>query len=321
MSLSIIPTGAILGARVEGLDLSGPLSDGDFEQLLSALGRHGVLSYPDQQLTATQLKAFAERFGELEVNVAGAYQEPGLPQVMVLSNMVENGKPVGLADAGQDWHTDMSYSRMIAFTNVLYGIRIPRRDGQPLGNTSFCNMRAAWADLPGPLKTRLEGMTAQHDFDKFWEMMRRERGSSRPPLTPAQRAARPPVSHPICLRHPITKEPSLYCNPGYAVRINELDPEQSDEMLRFLFQHQTQPQYQYSHRWTERDVLMWDNLGTIHNAIADYRSDEPRLIKRCQVMATRFFHADGTPRRAGAAADAMTTVDGSHSRPGQPQAA
>ena len=106
---------------------------------------------------------------------------PGLPQVMILSNIVENGKPIGLADAGQSWHTDMSYSRMIAFANVLYGIQIPSRDGKPLGGTEFCDMRAAYDDLPDALKQRLDGMTAEHDFNKFWEMMRQRRAVNVPP--------------------------------------------------------------------------------------------------------------------------------------------
>jgi taurine dioxygenase len=296
MTIRIVPGGATLGARVEGLDLSRPLSAEVFEQLLQALGRHGVLSYPRQELSATQLRDFSANFGRLEVNVTGAYQEPGLPEVMVLSNIVENGKPLGLSDAGQDWHTDMSYNRMIAFTNVLYGIRIPHRDGRPLGNTEFCNMHAAHEALPDAWKRRLEGMTVLHDFDKFWEMMRRERGSTRPPLTPAQRAARPPVSHPLFLVHPITGRRVLYANPGYAIRINEMDEKESVEALEFLFAHQTRPEFRYAHRWEVGDVLMWDNMGTIHNAIPDYRPDEPRYIKRCQVMATRFFHDDGTPR-------------------------
>jgi taurine dioxygenase len=296
MTLRIVPGTATLGARVEGLDLSQPLSADEFEQLLQALGRYGVLSYPKQELTAKQLRDFSRNFGRLEVNVAGAYQEPGLPEVMVLSNIVENGKPLGLSDAGQDWHTDMSYSNMIAFTNVLYGIKIPHRDGEPLGNTAFCNMHAAYDGLPAEWKQRLEGKTVLHDFDKFWEMMRRERGSTRPPLTPAQRAARPPVSHPVFLDHPITGKRVLYANPGYAIRINEMEQEESDEALEFLFAHQTRPEFRYAHRWQVGDVLMWDNMGTIHNAIPDYRPDEPRLIKRCQVMATRFFHDDGTPR-------------------------
>ena len=304
MTIQITPSGATLGASVEGIDLSLPLSEPDFQTLLKALGQHGVLKYPRQTLTPKQLRDFSARFGQLEVNVAGAYQEPGLPEVMVLSNIVENGKPIGLSDAGQDWHTDMSYSHMIAFTNVLYGMRIPHRDGQPLGNTEFCNMHAAYEGLPAEWKTRLEGMTVLHDFNKFWEMMRREKGSSRPPLTAAQRAAKPPVSHPVFLTHPITGRKVLYANPGYAMRINEMEPEESDAALAYLFEHQTKPRYRFGHRWEVGDLLMWDNMGTIHNAVADYRPDEPRLIKRCQVAATRFFHDDGTPRSAVAQPEA-----------------
>lgn len=287
--MKFIASGLSLGARVEGLDLSLPLSKDTFKQLEQGLGKYGVLSYPSQNLTSLQLKAFAERFGRLEVNVANLYQEPGLPEVMILSNMVENGKPLGLSDAGQDWHTDMSYSSMIAFTNVLYGIEIPHRDGEPLGNTEFCNMHAAYEDLPEELKTSLAGMTVTHNFSKFWDKMRREKGSTRPALTEVQLKAKPPVSHPIFLQHPITGKKVLYANPGYSMRINELPEEESDRVLAFLFEHQLQAKYQYRHRWAVGDVLMWDNMGTLHNAVPDYRPDEHRYIKRCQVMANRYF--------------------------------
>ena len=287
--MKFVPSGQSLGARVEDIDLSQPLSDENFRQLEQALGKYGVLSYPKQNLSSLQLKEFAERFGKLEINVANAYQDPNLPEVMILSNKVENGKPLGLSDAGQDWHTDMSYSKMIAFTNVLYGIEIPHRDGESLGNTEFCNMHAAYADLPAELKERLADMTVTHDFAKFWDKMRNEKGSSRPPLTDAQRKAKPPVSHPIFLTHPITDKKVLYANPGYSMRINELSEEESTSILAFLSEHQLQTKYQYRHRWSVGDVLMWDNMGTLHNAVPDYRPDEHRYIKRCQVMANRYF--------------------------------
>jgi taurine dioxygenase len=287
--MRIVPNPQGFGARIENVDLSRPLSDADQAAVEHALGQFGVISFPSQTLRAQQLKTFSERFGRLEVNVAGNYQEPDIPEVMILSNIVEDGKPVGLADAGQDWHTDMSYSRMIAFCNVLYGIEIPHRDGEPLGCTEFSNMHAAYEALPEDLKSRLDGMSALHDFNKFWEMMRREKGSQRPPLSAAQLAAKPPVSHPIFLRHPITGKKVLYANPGYSVRINELPEEESDRVLAFLFEHQLQARFRYRHRWAVGDVLMWDNMGTIHNAVADYGPDERRLIKRCQVMANRFF--------------------------------
>jgi len=287
--LIVTPTGQILGATIEGLDLSRPLSEHDFDSVLQALGQYAVIRFPSQQLNARALVGFSARFGELEINVANTYPEPGLPQVMILSNIVENGKPIGLADAGQSWHTDMSYSRMIAFANVLYGIQIPSRDGKPLGGTEFCDMRAAYDDLPDALKQRLGGMTAEHDFNKFWEMMRQEKSSQRPPLTEAQRKAKPPVSQPLFLTHPVSGRKLLYANPGYTVRINELSPRESDETLAFLFAHQVQDKYRHVHQWQAGDVLMWDDLATIHQAAADYGPNEHRLIKRCQVMATRFY--------------------------------
>ena len=286
--MKVIGSGQSLGATIEGLDLAKPLSKEEVEAVLRVLGRHGVVRFPRQKLTGRQLADFSARFGKLEINVANAYQEPGIPEVMILSNIVENGKPIGLADAGQDWHTDMSYSRMIAFANVLYGIKIPKRNGKPLGATEFSSMHAAYDGLPADLKRRLEGMTVLHDFDKFWEGMR-NRGSKRPPLTEAQRRAKPPVSHPIFLAHPITKRKVLYANPGYSIRINELPEKESDEVLEFLFEHQLKPEYRYAFHWAEGDVLMWEDIGTIHNAVADYGPDEHRLVKRCQVMATMFY--------------------------------
>ena len=287
--MKTIPTGQSLGATIEGLDLAQPLPDAEQSAVLDALGRHGVLRFPRQSLTGRQLADFSARFGTLEVNVAGSHQEPGVPEVMILSNIVENGRPIGFADAGQGWHTDMSYSGTFAFANVLYGIRIPLRDGRPLGATEFSNMHAAYEGLPVDLKRRLENMTVLHDFEKFWEMMRREKGSKRPPLTDAQRKAKPPVSHPAILTHPLTGRKVLYANPGYSVRVNELPEKESDELLEFLFAHQLKPEYRYAFHWQEGDVLVWEDIGTIHNAVADYGPNEHRYIKRCQVMADRYF--------------------------------
>jgi Probable taurine catabolism dioxygenase len=296
--MRIEPKGGALGATIHDLDLSRPLDDGEVKQIEQALGKYGVVSFPNQQLTSQQLRDYSERFGALEINVANMYHDGEFPEVMILSNMKEGGKPVGLADAGQDWHTDMSYSSVIAFTNVLYGIKIPFRDGRSLGNTEFSNMHAAYEDLPEELKQELQGLTVTHDFNKFWEMMRREKGSTRPALTEEQRKRKPPVSHPIFLIHPITGKKVLYANPGYAIRINELSESRSAEVLEFLFEHQLQEKYRYRHQWAEGDVLMWDNMGTIHNAVADYGPDEHRYIKRCQVTADRYF-PDGTMARRG----------------------
>jgi taurine dioxygenase len=96
----------------------------------------------------------------------------------------------------------------------------------------------------------------------------------------------------MVLVHPISGRKSLYADPGYTVRIDDMPEAESEELLQFLFQHQLQSPFKYAHRWSEGDVLVWDNLWTLHNAEADYRADEPRLIKRCQAMANLVFTPD-----------------------------
>jgi taurine dioxygenase len=287
--MKIHSSGKTLGASIEGMDLAQPVSDGDFKLILRALGERGVLCFPKQRLETEQFARFGRMFGELEINVANQFHEPGFPEVMVLSNMTADGKPIGLGDAGQGWHTDMSYSKEIALANVLYAIKVPARDGRPLGDTQFRNMHAAYEDLPSEIKARLKGRTATHDFAKFWDMMRARPGSQRAALTAEQRAKKPPVSQPIFRTHPITGRTILYCNPGYATRIDGMPEAESAELLAFLFEHQEQERYFYAHAWAEGDVLMWDNIGTVHNAVADYLPQEPRYMRRVQVMATKDY--------------------------------
>lgn len=284
---TVKPNDAVLGATIEGLDASQPIDATVFSKLLVQLGRYGVLRFPNQNLSDDQLRLFSERFGDIQSSVSQAKTEA--PEVGILSNIKEGGAYIGAPDAGQSWHTDMSYRDVVGFVNVLFAVVIPWRDGQPLGGTEFSNMHLAYEDLPAEIQTRLADATATHDFNKFWEMMRHEKGSARPALTEEQRLRRPPSVHPVFMTHPITGKKTLYCNPNFAIRINELPQAESDDMLRFLFAHQLQPKYRWTHRWTENDLLVWDNLGTIHQAIADYRPDEIRLMRRCQVMATKIF--------------------------------
>jgi taurine dioxygenase len=306
--LTIEPTGAILGATIRGVDLSQPLSEPVFGQILLALGRHGVLRFPDQQLDLGDVKRFSELFGEIQGNpIMATDKTRPYPEVGILSNVKENGEYIGSPDAGQDWHTDMTYRDVMGFVNVLYGIRIPRRDGKPLGGTEFANMHAAYDALPDEIKSRLDGMTATHNFEKFWEHMRQHKNSGRPAMTDEQRRRRPPVVHPVFLTHPITGRKVLYCNEGYAMRINELPQDESDRMLDYLFHHQLEMRFRYTHHWNENDLLIWDHLGTIHRAIADYGPDEIRLMRRCQVMATKVFDpAFLRPAREAAALEAAS---------------
>jgi len=290
--MNIIPSGQSLGARIEGIDLANALSDSEFRTVLRALGRFGVLCFPNQRFGTPAFAAFARRFGELEVNVANQFHEPDFPEIMILSNQVSSGgKPLGLNDAGQGWHTDMSYSRDIALANVLHAQAVPMRNGKPLGETQFRNMHAAFDELPDSLKATLEGRTATHDFEKFWELMRQRPGSRRAPLTEAQKRRKPPVSQPLVRIHPLTGRKVLYANPGYTMWIDGMDRLEGDTILDYLFRHQERADFLYAHRWSAGDVLMWDNIGTVHNAVADYMPDEPRYMRRAQVMATLDYPA------------------------------
>jgi taurine dioxygenase len=287
--LTTQPNDACLGATVTGIDLAQPLSDVDFAAILRALGTHGVLCFPNQPIDATALRRFSARFGELQViSSAKGRTEPGMPEVSILSNVVENGRAIGIPDAGQDWHTDMTYNRVVGFLNVLVAVKVPVRDGCVLGATEFANTQAAYEDLPEQMKSRLAHATATHDWNNFHELMR-SKGSTRAALTEEQRRERPPVSHPLFLTHPITGRKVIYVNPGFTVRINELEPAESREMLDFLFSHVLQPRYRYAHHWSVGDVLVWDHIGTWHCAVPDYAPDEHRLMKRCQVLANRIF--------------------------------
>jgi taurine dioxygenase len=290
--MDIIPSGQTLGARVDSIDLERPLAEGDLRMLLRALGQHGVLCFPRQTFDTPALAAFARRFGDLEVNVANLHYEPDFPEIMILSNQMHpDGKPVGLNDAGQGWHTDMSYSKDIALANILHAQAVPMRNGKSVGETQFRDMHAAYEELPDEIRHKLEGRTATHDFEKFWEVMRLRPGSRRAKLTEEQKRRKPPVSQPLVRIHPLTGRKVLYANPGYTMWIDEMDRPESDTILDYLFRHQERADFLYAHHWAVGDVLMWDNIGTVHNAVADYMPSETRTMRRAQVMATLDYPA------------------------------
>ena len=286
--MNLQPTGQTLGAHVTGVDLTKPLSDAQFGAVLRGLGEYGVLCFPGQLIDAHALKQFSARFGHLQV-LSVLPHEAGMPEVSILSNIVENGKLIGIPDAGQDWHTDMTYNAVVGFVNVLVAHAVPMRDGKPLGATEFANSQASYVDLPEDIKQRLADATAMHEFAKFSDMMRIKKGSTRPPIPESARRERPPVHHPVFLTHPISGRKVIYVNPGFVEQIDGIPREESDRLLERIYQHVLGPKYRYVHRWTVGDVLLWDHIGTWHNAIGDYGPDEHRLMKRCQVVADRVF--------------------------------
>lgn len=281
--MNIQKSGEILGATIDGLDLSQPLSGQDLQLFLEALGRYGVLRIPQQKLDAHTLKNFSAQFGKLQPSPRENARAAGLAEVTIISNVLENGVPIGITEVGQEWHTDLTYEQERGFVNALYALRIPTRDGKALGSTLFSNMHQAYEDLPEIVKSRLDGATATHSDKKYFEILK-EKGSTR-----TSAWSSPPVSQPLVFHHPITGRKVLYANPGFTMEINEWEAQDSRMMLDFLFEHQTQKKYCYHYQWSENDLLVWDNLGTIHRAIGDYQPSEYRLMYRCRTTATDIF--------------------------------
>jgi taurine dioxygenase len=294
--MKVTPLGKHAGARIDGLDLAAGLDDAAFAALEDAFHRHGVVAISDQRLDEPALIAFSRRFGVLELNVASSFRHPGFPNVNILSNKrTPEGKPLGVVDAGEGWHTDMSYNATPARASILYALEVPMRGGEPIGDTLFASMVAAYEALDRALKERLEGLKAVHHFAKFYDYMIREKGSPRPPLTPAERAAKPPVVHPMVVSHPLSGRKCLYADPGYSIEVVGLEPEESRRLLDFLFAFQTQEAFQYRHKWRVGDVLIWDNIATIHMATGGYAAHEPRLMWRTQVLGDPVRYAAANP--------------------------
>jgi alpha-ketoglutarate-dependent taurine dioxygenase len=287
--LTITPSGDILGATVDGLDLAQPMADEAFAELLAALGENGYLRFPGQALESVELKAFSERFGDIQAGVAKPSKHVDCPGVGILSNIKVDGEFIGFPDAGQDWHTDMTYREVMGFVNVLYCLQIPRRDDKTLGGTEFANMHMAYDTLPEEMKSRLADAVVVHNFEKMWEYMRTVRKSGRAPMTDDQRRQRPPVEHPLFLTHPITGRKVLYANPGYAERIVGMSQQESDDTIAWLIGYQLEERFRHTFTWAVGDVVVWDNFGTLHRGIADYGPDEHRLMRRCQVLGTKIF--------------------------------
>ncbi len=283
--LDIRPTGAALGAEIRGIDLSQPLDDATFRAIEDALHEHEVIFFRGQTLKPEQHIAFSRRFGELELHVRKECCKPGYPEIFVVSNIIENGKPIGTQDAGLFWHSDLAYMAVPSRGSLFYALEVPHDDaGKPLGDTMFASMTAAWKALPGDIRQTVAGRRAVTSYAKGYY---RDRNSGpRKPLTAEQKARTPDVEHPIMRTHPYTKKPCLFVNEGYTSRIPDLPQAESDRILDRLFEHASRPEFVYRHSWRAGDFLVWDNAATQHRAVFDYALPRRRRMERTTLTGT-----------------------------------
>ncbi|MDL2355712.1 MAG: TauD/TfdA family dioxygenase [Pseudomonadota bacterium] len=274
---AITPFDAPLGAEVVGLDLAAPLSDADFALLHRAHLDHHVLVFRDQRITPAQQVAFSRRFGALQIHVLRQFQLPSDPEVLIISNIKENGQPIGLGDAGHFWHSDLSYKAVPSLGSMLHAQELPA-DG---GDTLFANQHTAWESLPRHLQRAVEGASAEHSYlAKYAELQRRN--PWRPNLTQAQIDEVVPVQHPIVRTHPETGRRALFVSEHFTTRVVGLAPEASDALLAALFEHSTRPEHIYRHQWRAHDMVFWDNRSLMHLA-AGCPEDQRRMLYRTTI--------------------------------------
>jgi taurine dioxygenase len=291
LACEFVPTDAPVGLEVRGVDLSQDLADDDFARIEKAFDDNGLLIFRGQRLTEEQHIRFSRRFGELVVPVLTQYLHPKYRDIFIVSNVVEDGRSIGSNDAGQFWHTDMSYSPRPARGSLLYAREVPMENGKARGDTQFSSMYAAYEALPEPMKRRLEGLTAIHGYgeryNKRLEVIRTREGSHEE-LSKEQRVA-PQAEHPVVRSHPRTGRKCLYVNEGLTERIVGLAEAESRSLLHELWAHCTRPEFVYTHAWRVGDLLMWDNCSTQHNAVADYRLPLRRLMHRTTIKGPQLY--------------------------------
>ncbi len=278
--ITITPLTTTIGARIDGIDLAQPLDAAATRAIKAALATHSVIAFSGQDIDLAQQKTFSRIFGELEPvlshRLVGANDT-----ATVLDNRLWGTAAAGklpnafhLNDEFQGWHVDSSYCPQIPSVSTLRAEVLP-----PVGGgTGWASMACAYEGLSPAMQAWLETLSAVHA----------------PP--PGQRevldvASLPQVeqdhwdrelaarTHPLVVVHPVSGRKGLFVNPSYVVKIDTLSNQESAMLLRFLFRHCIRPDFIYRHRWSEGDILVWDQLATIHLAPNDYLPHERRVVR------------------------------------------
>jgi taurine dioxygenase len=271
------PLSDVLGARIEGVDLSQPLSDADFRVIEAALHRHCFIMFPGQSLTATQFHAFSKHWGRAEPHVIDTFHHPEIADILVLSNVEKDGKPTGLKDAGTYFHSDYSYLDVPARCTMLYALQMPEA-----GNgTTFANQSRAYDDLSDSIKARLEGLVARHHYGNRDDLDESSRTVASV-LNEAQKKKVHWVRHAIARRHPHVGRKSLYAVSGSSFGVEGMTDAEGVALLDQLKAHATQAKYLYTVDYKVGDVIVWDNAQLLHAAPLP-QHDQARTLWRITV--------------------------------------
>lgn len=270
--LHIEPITPAVGARVTGVDLSCPIAPPVAQGLRDAFVAHGVLCLPEQQLEPDHQKDFAAIFGPVD-DGNRTTNDPNKMQsergVMFVSNIRENGKPIGvLPDGEMHFHSDGSHRNNPYRATTLYALQVPSRGGE----TKFAAMAAAFETLPPDQQEHLSGLKACHVFNynkTTREDMRRDDDTQH-------------AIHRLVKVHPDSGRRSLYLSRLMTRNIVGMNDDESEALLLDLFEHCEKPEFVYTHSWAVGDLVIWDNRSVNH-ARNDFPAEEPRLLRRYTV--------------------------------------
>ena len=292
----VVPINADVGAEVVGLDLSKALDDETFAAVRDVFFKHSVILFRDQKISEQQQIDFSRRFGELEIHVLKQFLHPQHPEILLISNVVENGKNIGIVDAGRYWHSDLCYKAVPSMASALYSIELPKDDkGNVLGDTLFASVAGSYDALPDALKKRVAGLKALHSLEHTFDRSRKDtdirteqidvKDIKRTSVTAEQKKVAEAV-HPVIRTHPVTGRKSIYVNDSTTVKIVGVSDSESEDILGELRARCIRPEFVYRHQWRLGDLLMWDNCSSQHQAVADYALPQRRRMHRTTITGT-----------------------------------
>lgn len=286
MTIKDTPSGSVIAAEITGVDLRNEIDSATAGHLRNLFDKYSVLVFRDQNLSEKDLICFSTVFGSLEEHFLSEYQRPGYPAIYVVSNIIENDKPIGISDAGLEWHTDSSWAKEPSAATVLHAKEVPISNGVVLGDTLFASMAAAYDKLDEELKKRLLGITAKHEYEHRHEQRRQAAESSRKALTEEQKGRASGARHPVVRTHPTTGRRCIYVNRWFTTGIAEMSEAEGVDLLNKLYEHISKEEFIYRHHWRKGDVIIWDNCAVQHKAIRDYALPQRRLMWRTTIKGS-----------------------------------
>ncbi|HVS57537.1 MAG TPA: TauD/TfdA family dioxygenase [Casimicrobiaceae bacterium] len=276
LPISVRALTANLGAEISGVKLAEDISDDVFQAIYQAYLRYQVLLFPPQDLPPGRQVEFARRFGEVQIHVMNQYHADGFPELYRLSNLDDRGRPNGRhPDKGTlYWHTDGSWRRVTGQATIIYGEVVPKVGGE----THFCDMYGAYERLDPAWKSRIANLRAMHNLD-----FSRTRRHGEDPMSEAQRRETPPVDHPVVRTHPETGRKCLYLG-DHAESIVGMPYAEGRALIEELNALAVHPDLTYEHRWTPKELIVWDNRCVMHRATPYDPATQGRVVRRCTVL-------------------------------------